>query len=78
MAALAILEGGTVAHARGFGRDVQGQPVTPQTPLMIGSNSKSFTAPAVIQLVEAGQVELDAPVAVYHTAGSPQFSSCWC
>jgi len=39
--------------------------VTPQTPFIIGSLSKSFTALAVLQLVEAGQVDLDAPVTKY-------------
>jgi CubicO group peptidase (beta-lactamase class C family) len=32
---------------------------------MIGSLSKSFTAVAVLQLVEAGRVELDAPIQRY-------------
>ncbi len=39
--------------------------MTPQTPLLIGSVSKSFTATAVMQLVEAGQLDLDAPVQRY-------------
>ncbi len=34
-------------------------------PLALGSVSKPFTAVAVLQLVEAGQVELDAPIARY-------------
>lgn len=63
--ALAIVEGGSIAHARGFGHDGQGQAVTPQTPFMIGSNSKSFTALAIMQLVETGKLDLDAPVQRY-------------
>ncbi len=39
--------------------------VAPDTPFAIGSISKSFTALAVMQLVEAGSVELDAEVARY-------------
>jgi CubicO group peptidase (beta-lactamase class C family) len=39
--------------------------VTPQTPFIIGSLSKSFTALAVMQLVEANKIELDAPVQRY-------------
>ena len=31
----------------------------------MGSLSKSFTALAVLQLVEAGRIDLDAPVAAY-------------
>ena len=33
--------------------------MTPQTPFIIGSVSKSFTALAVMQLVEEGKVGLD-------------------
>jgi CubicO group peptidase (beta-lactamase class C family) len=39
--------------------------VTVATPFKIGSLSKSFTALAVMQLVEAGKIELDAPVQQY-------------
>jgi CubicO group peptidase (beta-lactamase class C family) len=64
--ALAIVEGDRVAYVRGFGRaDDSGRDVTPKTPFVIGSLSKSFTALAIMQLVEAGKVELDAPVQRY-------------
>jgi len=39
--------------------------VTPQTLFRIGSNSKGFTALAIMQLVEQGRVRLDAPVQQY-------------
>jgi CubicO group peptidase (beta-lactamase class C family) len=39
--------------------------MTPQTPLLIGSLSKSFTALAVMQLVEAGQLSLDDSIKRY-------------
>jgi CubicO group peptidase (beta-lactamase class C family) len=39
--------------------------VTPHTSFIIGSITKAFTALAVMQLVEAGQVELDTPVQQY-------------
>ena len=64
--ALGIVEGDRIAYVRGFGRaDDSGIEVTPQTPFIIGSVSKSFTALAVMQLVEAKRIELDAPVQRY-------------
>jgi CubicO group peptidase (beta-lactamase class C family) len=65
-AALAIIEGDRIVHQRGFGRARPGGEVpTPRTPFFIGSLTKSFTALAVMQLVEAGKVTLDAPVQRY-------------
>jgi CubicO group peptidase (beta-lactamase class C family) len=64
--ALGIVHDGHPVHLRGFGRaDDSGRAFTPQTPFFIGSNSKSFTALAVMQLAEAGKVDLDAPVQRY-------------
>ena len=64
--ALGIVKDDRIAYVRGFGKaDDSGRPVTPQTPFIIGSLSKSFTAMAIMQLVEAGKVELDAPVQRY-------------
>ncbi|MGH1490108.1 MAG: serine hydrolase domain-containing protein [Acidimicrobiales bacterium] len=39
--------------------------VTPETPFVTGSISKSFTALAVMQLVEAGEVDLDTELSQY-------------
>lgn len=39
--------------------------VSPTTPMSVGSVAKSFTAFAVLQLVDAGKVDLDAPVTRY-------------
>lgn len=63
----------TSVGARGvveLGHDTE---VTPDTPFAIGSISKSFTALAVMQLVEAGQVDLDTEVSQYLQgfSGSP-------
>jgi len=64
---LAIVEDGQVTLTRGYGladRD-QSRPMTPQTPVAVGSTTKPITATAIMQLVEAGAVELDAPVTRY-------------
>lgn len=64
--ALGIVQGDQVVHLQGFGvADSSGRAVTPQTPFYIGSVTKGFTALAVLQLVEAGKIELDAPVRTY-------------
>ena len=61
--ALGIVRNDRIVHLRGFGTaDPTGRPVTPQTPFALGSVSKSFTALAVTQLIEAGRLELDSPV----------------
>ena len=66
--ALGIVEGDRIVHLQGFGRaDGDGRPVTPQTPFLLASVSKPLTATAIMQLVEAGRVELDAPVRRYLT-----------
>ena len=59
---LAIVEGDKIVHLSGFGRARPGgEAPTPEMPFFIGSLTKPFTALAVMQLVEAGKVELDAP-----------------
>lgn len=64
--ALGIVKGDNTVHLEGFGdADDSGRKVTPETPFKIGSTSKSFTALAIMQLVEDGKVELDAPVQRY-------------
>ncbi|HLF74360.1 MAG TPA: serine hydrolase domain-containing protein [Anaerolineales bacterium] len=64
--ALGIVHGDQIVHLKGFGvADPSGRAVTPQTPFHLASIGKSFTALAIMQLVEAGQVELDAPVQRY-------------
>jgi len=64
-AALAIVDGGRVVHTTGFGSDGHGHPITADTPFWIGSNTKSITALAIMQLVEDGKVNLDSPVQRY-------------
>ena len=65
-AALVIVQGDQIIHLKAFGvADASGRPVTPQTPFFTGSTGKSFSALAIMQLVEAGKIELDAPVQTY-------------
>ncbi len=65
-AAVAVVRGDQIVHERDFGQARSGatQP-SPQTPFLIGSLTKSFTALAVMQLVEAGKIDLNAPVQRY-------------
>ena len=64
--ALGIVHGNQIMHLQGFGvADPTGRAITQQTPFIVGSVSKSFTALAIMQLVEAGKIELDAPVQRY-------------
>jgi CubicO group peptidase (beta-lactamase class C family) len=64
--ALAIVKGDRVVHLKGFGMaDPQKRSVTPDTPFILGSVSKSFTALAIMQLVGAGKVNLDTSVQKY-------------
>ena len=63
--AYAIVDDGDVASAgaRGVVKLGGDTAVTPDTPFVIGSISKSFTALAVMQLVEAGKIDLDTELA---------------
>lgn len=64
--AIAVVRGDQVVHLAGFGQaDPTGRSVTAQTPMLTASITKSFTAMAVMQLVEAGSVDLDAPIQRY-------------
>lgn len=64
--AVGVVRGNEVVYLKGYGiAGPDGRRVTPQTPFILGSTSKSFTALAVMQLVEAGKIELDAPVTRY-------------
>ncbi|WP_367130067.1 serine hydrolase domain-containing protein [Saccharothrix sp. HUAS TT1] len=58
-----VTRGDRVVHAAGYGEDSEGAPVTADTPMRIASVSKSFTAMAVMTLVEDGRIALDRPVA---------------
>lgn len=59
--ALGVLEGETFSHSC-LGT-WHGQPVGPETPFLIASTSKLFITAMIFQLVAAGRVSLDTPVA---------------
>jgi CubicO group peptidase (beta-lactamase class C family) len=64
--ALGVIRGDQIVYLKGYGvAGPDGRAVTPQTPFILGSTSKSITALAVMQLVEAGTIDLDAPVTTY-------------
>lgn len=58
-------QGGEVVYSTGYGIAGLGRPMTADTPMIIGAHSKSFTALAIMQLVEAGKIDLDAPIQRY-------------
>lgn len=76
---LAVVDGDRTVLEQGYGladRDIR-RSVTPDTIFAVGSISKLFTNTALMKLVEAGQLDLDAPVTRYlpeftpPTRGSP-------
>jgi CubicO group peptidase (beta-lactamase class C family) len=75
--ALAVIEADGALHLRGFGvTGRHGDEVTPDTPFVIGSATKSMTALAVLQLVEDGAVDLDDPLAT-HLDGFEVLPAAW-
>ena len=62
---LGIVYDDEVVFLNGYGSAGDNRPVSSQTPFIIGSVSKSFTALAAMQLVEEGRLELDKTVQDY-------------
>jgi D-alanyl-D-alanine carboxypeptidase len=65
--AVLVAKDGHVLFRRAYGLADRGRqiPNTPKTRFRIGSMNKMFTAVAILQLVEAGKIELDAPLGTY-------------
>jgi CubicO group peptidase (beta-lactamase class C family) len=64
--AIGIVRGDRVVYVQGYGvADDTGRAMTPDTPFLIASLSKSITALGIMQLVEEGKIDLDAPVQTY-------------
>jgi CubicO group peptidase (beta-lactamase class C family) len=61
-AAIVVVKDGKVVYEKGYGHDSEGNTLTEKSLLRIGSVSKSFTAFAVLQLVDEGKIQLDDPV----------------
>lgn len=58
--AVAVIRHGQIVYARSFGkRSLHGPPVDLQTRFEIGSDTKQFTAAAILQLKERGKLSLD-------------------
>lgn len=64
---LLIAQDGAPLLARSWGtlEGDGGPPITLDTPMYLASAGKMFTAVAVLQLADAGKVELDAPLGTY-------------
>ena len=64
--AVAVVRDGALVHLAGYGSaDGSGRPVAPDTPFILGSVSKPFTAVVIGQLVEEGVLAWDDPVWPY-------------
>jgi CubicO group peptidase (beta-lactamase class C family) len=63
-AAIAVVQGGDILYARGFGARTFGEVarVNSHTLFQIGSTTKAFSATALAMLVEEGKVRWDIPV----------------
>ncbi|MFJ4879548.1 serine hydrolase domain-containing protein [Streptomyces sp. NPDC088745] len=64
-AVVAVTRGDRVVSVAGYGHTAAGRALTARTPVPVASLSKSMTALAVMQLVDAGEVGLDRPVRQY-------------
>jgi D-alanyl-D-alanine carboxypeptidase len=64
---IAVVEGGRVVYSHAYGfRDLQGRiPADLDTRYEVASITKQFTAAAILQLQEAGKLDIDATLATY-------------
>jgi CubicO group peptidase (beta-lactamase class C family)/D-alanyl-D-alanine dipeptidase len=74
---IALVDGDDVVWAEGFGvqNPDDNRPASAETVYRVGSVSKLFTDIAVLQLVERGELDLDAPVQNYLPGFAPENNS---
>jgi CubicO group peptidase (beta-lactamase class C family) len=63
--AVAVVDDKGVIFMSGYGESSPGFNVTPNTPFLLGSTTKMFTALATMRLVEMGKVEIDSALKKY-------------
>jgi beta-lactamase class C len=68
--AVGIVENGRITFLRGYGETEEGsgEPVTPQTVFRWASVSKGVAATLAAKLAEQGKINLNEPIADYHTS----------
>jgi len=72
--AIAVIDDGRVIHARAYGeRNAVGQPLQPDTIMYGASLTKAAFAYMVMQLVDEGRLDLDAPLADYLDKPLPDY-----
>ena len=64
-AEVAIVRGGQLVFNKAYGKANEGLPASPELPYQIASNSKQFTAMAILLLRDEGKLSLDDPVSKY-------------
>lgn len=73
--AIAVIEGVEIAHVKTFGlRNARGEPLTPDTVMYGASLTKAVFAYTVLQLVDEGAIELDAPISKYLAKPLPDYT----
>jgi CubicO group peptidase (beta-lactamase class C family) len=63
--AIGIIDHGILVFVKGYGVADGSKPVTPRTVFHVASITKTFVGTGVLQLVEEGRVDIDAPVQKY-------------
>ena len=66
-AEIAVIRNGSLVLDKAYGKANEGLPARPDLPYQIASNSKQFTAMALLLLRDEGKLSLDDPVSKYIT-----------